>query len=292
MLTAEQKAMRRTGIGGSEVAAIFGESRFAAPFDVWLAKVHGWVQPETEDMLRGSFLEDGIVRWYAHRFGLDESKVHRCDTLRHRVHEWAFCTSDRIISGATGRERILSIKAPRRGGDEWGQPGSDKVPGEYLLQLQWEWAIHASHGLQLDEEMDLAAMVDGDLAVYPVKADLELQAWLLEAAGAWWKRHVVDGEQPDLNGSDQAKAWLKSRFPKDDDSVRPAAQNEVRLMVELEFAEGERDGAAQRFDDLANQLRQSMGATARLTGPNGYVTWKTDKRGNKAFRTKWTNKEK
>lgn len=292
MLTAEQKAMRRTGIGGSEIAAIFGESRFAAPFDVWLAKVHDWEQPETEDMLRGTFLEPAIANWYAHRFGHDASRLRPCDTLRHRVHEWALCTSDRLVTAPTGKERILSIKAPRRGGDDWGEPGTDNVPGEYLLQLQWEWAIHASHGLHLDETMDLAAIIDGELAVFHVQADRELQGWLLQAAGAWWQRHVVGGTPPSLDGSSQAKAWLKSRFPKDDNSARSATPTEQGLLIELEFAESEFEAANQRFDDLANQLRQSMGSTSRLSGSNGYVTWKTDKRGNKSFRTKWNNKEK
>lgn len=293
MLTVEQKAMRKTGIGGSDIGAVVGESRFGNAFDVWLSKVHGWEMPETEDMLRGSFLEDGTARWYAHRLGHSPERMQHCTTLRHRIHQWALCTSDRIVTAPTGRERILSIKAPRRGGDEWGEPGTDNVPGEYLLQLQWEWAIHASHGMALDEVMDLAAVLDGDLVVYSVKADRELQGWLLEDAGKWWRKHVVGGAQPSLDGSSQAKHWLKTRFPQDDNKPRPAVGSEIRWMVELEMVEAERARSIASFDDLANRLRQSMGNTYRLDGPNGHVTWKTDKRGNKAFRTKWTNpKEK
>lgn len=291
MLTTEQKAMRRTGIGGSEIAAIMGESRFAAPFDVWLAKLHGWEQPETEDMLRGSFLEDGIARWYAHRFGHEESRLQHCTTLRHRVHEWALCTSDRLVTAPTGRERILSIKAPRRGGDDWGQPGTDDVPGEYLLQLQWEWAIHASHGLQLDEMMDLAAIVDGDLAIYPVRADLELQAWLLEDAGKWWQRHVVEEVAPSLDGSSQAREWLKRRFLRDNGKERDATPHEIRLLIELQLAEREADVWAGEVETLQNEIKLSMGEATRLLGTNGSISWKANKLGVRSFKPKWT-KEK
>lgn len=286
-LTPEQLEMRRTGIGGSEIAALLGESRFASEFDVWLAKTQGWHIEESEDMKRGTFLEDGIARWYADRFGIEPWRVQQPGTIRHKSVPVALCTPDRLIVGPE-TDRLLSIKAPRRKTDAWGEPGTDIVPGEYLLQLQWEHAVYGYAGV----EMHLAALLDGELCVYVVQADLELQKWLLDYAQQWWARHVVGGKQPSLDGSAQAKAWLKSRFPKDDESERDAAPSEISLMVQLELAESDLTAADQHFDDLANQLRQSMGSTARLNGPNGYVTWKTDKRSNKAFRTKWTNKEK
>ena len=37
--------------------------------------------------------------------------------------------------------------------------------------------------------MDLAALVNGELRVYPFTADAELQGWMLDDAEAWWKRH-------------------------------------------------------------------------------------------------------
>lgn len=292
MLTTEQKAMRKTGIGGSEIAAVVDESIFASEFDIWLMKTQGWVAEETEDMRRGSFLEDGIARWYAQRYGISEQAMHSPTTLRHRVHPWALCTSDRMVAVRGGqRERLVSIKSPRRGFD-WGEAGTDRVRSEYLLQLQWEWAVHSSHGIDLEPEMHLAALVDGELSIYPVMADVELQAWLLDYAGEWWERHVVRGEMPSLNGSHHAKQWLRDRFPKDDDSERAATPTELGLMLRLELVEGDFDRASRSFDDLTNELRLSMGATSKLTAPNGYVTWRTDKRGQKSFRTKWTNKEK
>lgn len=287
MLTAAQLEMRRTGIGGSEIAAVLGESRFATPFDVWLAKTQGWVVAETEDMRRGSFLEDGIARWYAQRYGV-EGLLDEHGTVVHAEKPIALCTPDRIVGGLA--RRLVSIKAPRRGGGLWGEPGTDNVPPEYLLQLQWEHAICSTHGA-LNEEMHLAALIDGDLAVYITRADRELQAWMLDYAEQWWARHVVGGEQPSLDGSSQAKAWLKSRFPNDGAPPRDAVGSEIALMLRLDLADQDIERANREFDDIANQLRLSMGETSRLNASNGYVTWKTDKRGNKTFRTKFT-KEK
>lgn len=285
-LTAEQLEVRRTGIGGSEVAAILGESRFSSPFDVWLSKTQGWVLPETEDMRRGTFLEDGIARWYAQRYGV-EGKLMEPGTLRHRGREVALCTPDRIVGGLA--RRLVSIKCPRRKGDAWGEPGTDAVPPEYVLQLQWEHAVCGTYGT-LADEMHLAALIDGDLAVYVVRADLELQEWMLEAAERWWARHVVRGEQPSLEGSSQATAWLRGRF-KDLGEERNATPREVRLMVELEMAEREAERWSGEVESLANEMRLSMGTAARVEAPNGFATWKADKNGKRSFKTRWT-KEK
>lgn len=296
-LTDAQLAMRKTGIGGSEIGALLDESDFMTPFDVWLSKTQGWVTPVNEDMKRGTFLEDGIARWYCERFGIPPERSDSLGptpstTLRHRTRSVALCTPDRMIHGRDGAlSRLLSIKAPRRKTAGWGDPGTDKVPAAYLLQLQWEHAICSSYG-EISDEMHLAALLDGELEVFIIQADRELQRDLLNYAEQWWTRHVVGGEQPSMDGSERAKQWLKNRFPKDNGNARDATPREVRLMVELEFAEFELARADAAFDNLANQLRESMGETWRLDAPNGYVTWKTDRRGNKAFRTKFTNKEK
>lgn len=291
MLSEAQLEERKTGIGGSEIAAILGESPFAAPFDVWLSKTQGWRQEETDDMRRGSFLEDGIARWYAQRYGHDLSRLSECKTLRHRLHPWALCTSDRMVTAPAGRELLLSIKAPRRGGGDWGEPGTDQVPSAYLLQLQWEWAIHTSHGMQLDETMHLAALLDGDLCIYVIKADAELQGWMLEEAGAWWERHVVKGEQPALDGSSQARAWLRKKF-RDEGEQRAATPHEIRLLLELEAVQREAKRWASEEERLGDAIRLSMGAAQRIEAPGVVATWKADKNGKRGFKTKFTNKEK
>lgn len=287
MLTPAQLEMRKTGIGGSEIAAILGESRFATPFDVWLSKTQGWQIAETEDMRRGSFLEDGIARWYADRFGvvglLDEH-----GTLRHQTRPVALCTPDRIVGGVA--RRLVSIKSPRRGGGLWGDPGTDNVPGEYLLQLQWEHAICSSHGA-LADEMHLAALIDGDLAVYITRADRELQTWLLDSAEEWWARHVIKGEQPSLDGSSQAREWLKRKFPLNEQPVRPATAWEDLRMLTLRDAEREAERWETEAETVRNELKSTMGDASGITGPAGIITWKADRNGKRSFKPKWT-KEK
>lgn len=288
MLTDAQLALRRTGIGGSDIAAILGESRFASPFDVWLSKVHGWRQEETEDMRRGSFLEDGCARWYLDRHAGVTAALG--ETTRHATHPWALCTPDRLLtSPAWSGTRLLSIKMPRRSAG-WGEPGSSDVPEEYALQLQWEHAVMGSHG-PMDDTMHLAAVLDGSLSVFVLRADPETQADLLAFAGAWWQRHVVEGVEPSMDGSEQAKAWLRSRYPKHTETSREATHRENALLAELRLARDEADRWGRERELIENQLRAAMGECAKLVSPIASVTWRTDKRGQKTFRVTWADEK-
>lgn len=285
-LTPEQIEIRRTGIGGSEIAAVLGESRFASPFDVWLSKTQGWRQEENEDMRRGTFLEGGIADWYAQRFSL-VGKLDEHGTIKHATQPLAMCTPDRLVRfNIIPERRILSIKSPRRRSDAWGDEFSDRIPQEYALQLQWEYLVLNSH-MKLDAEMHLAALLDGELIVYSIEPDKELQKWMLEYATSWWQRHVVANVAPPLDGSSQAAAWLKSKYPQDAGARRDASPHEIRLMLELEMAERAFDDADSQVELARSHLKMSMGDVARITAPNGSITWKVDKNGKRSFKTNW-----
>jgi len=282
-LTEEQLKQRRSGIGGSEIAAIFGEDAFASPFDVWLSKTQGWVRPSTPDMERGTYLEAGIAEWYAHRTG---HSLIESSTQHHAKVAIAFCTPDRFECVGNGQERILSIKSPRRG-DAWGKAGTDDVPSGYLLQLQWEHAVCSSLK-PLDPEMRLVALVDCDLRVYETKADLEIQSWLLEYAQEWWSRHVVGGEQPSLDGSSEANRWLRTKFPRDTAPIRPASMAEDLGMLDLRAVESDLKRLESEAMTLKLALMQAIGDAGGIESPAGRITYKADRNGKRSFKTRWT----
>ena len=284
MLTEAQLEMRRTGIGGSEIAALVGEDKFSSPFDVYLAKVEGWRKPTNPDMERGSFLEAGIAEWYAHRTG---SVLLEMGAFIHPDNPVLRCTPDRFEAVTDETLRLVSIKAPRRS-EGWGKDGTDEVPPGYLLQLQWEHAIVSRCALHLDPVMHLAALVDGDLRIYMVTSDPEIQGWLLEYAQSWWARHVVARVPPPLDGSSEAERWLRKRFPRDTQPIRPATPWEDVRMLELRDVEARADVLSEEADTLRLELMQSIGEAGGLESPAGRVTFRADKNGKRSFKTKWS----
>lgn len=282
MLTEQQKQERRTGIGGSEIAAVLGCSPFQTPLDVWLSKTEGYERPNNPDMERGNFLEAGIGAWYAHRCGA--SVVHG-ETTRHARHPEALCTPD-FWAG----NRLVSIKAPRRGGIYWGESGTDMVPEPYALQLQWEALVCGSHR-EVDPELHLAALVDGELRVYRLQSDPELQGWILDFVRDWWARHIVGGVPPELQPSSAASDWMKRRFPRVAAPVRQATPEEDLLLLSLRDSKRALRRHEGEVDLLELRLKEAIGSSEGIQSPTGVATWRADKNGKRVLRTKFTEEE-
>ncbi len=60
------REQRRSGIGGSDIAALMGVNPFANADDVYRSKVEGYDIPETEQMRIGKRIEPFIVREFHH----------------------------------------------------------------------------------------------------------------------------------------------------------------------------------------------------------------------------------
>lgn len=88
-------AARRSGIGGSDIAAICGLSPYQTPYDVWLDKLGQGeeVDPNSPGIYWGTVLEDVVAREYAQRTG---AKVQRVNTMmRHPEADFALAKINR-----------------------------------------------------------------------------------------------------------------------------------------------------------------------------------------------------
>src|SRR6202047_754841 len=139
---------RRNGLGGSDCAAILGLSPWRRPIEVWESKVHPESAVELDrDCLRwGTLLEPVIREEDARRFNVQVVAPADLGTLFPNSKRWGDST---IITGRypwmlgmpdgylptvrTG----LEIKTAGRKSEEWGEPGTDNVPAQYLLQCVW-----------------------------------------------------------------------------------------------------------------------------------------------------------
>lgn len=198
MLSTEQLEMRRKGITGTDIGAILGRSEFKSPLDVWREKT-GQAEPldMTAAMERGNFLEPALREWYSHRSGA--LFVEEPGTLVLRGEPRIMATPDGLAHFGDGgyqrrsvERRGLEIKAPGPHAEAgWGEPGTDQVPDAYLLQGVFEMAV-------LDvERLDFAALLGGELRIYPVQRHRELEKHLVDFALSWWERHVVGGLEPE-----------------------------------------------------------------------------------------------
>lgn len=179
----EWLAQRRTGIGGSDAAAVLGLSKWKTPLSVWLDKTgQNGSTPESEPMRWGTLLEPVVRQEYAERSG---NEVRQPDTiLRHPAHPFMLANVD----GVTSSGRLVEIKTARTA-EGWGVPGTDEVPEDYLIQVQHYMAVTAL------PVADIAVLIGGsDFRIYTVPSDAELQGMMIDAEARFWSS--VEMNQP------------------------------------------------------------------------------------------------
>lgn len=280
-MTPAELEERKKGIGGSEIAAILGLDRFSGPLDVYLSKVGDWTRAPSPDLERGTFLEQGIIDWYAHRVG---GEIVRGRAVTHPIDSHLRCTPDAFDVSVPAiancdAGRLVSIKSPRRGGE---------TPDGHVLQLQYEDAICAAIGSRFVPTHHLVALIDGDLRITEVERDLDLQEELLSFADAWWRKHVVARVPPPLDGSDGASRWIRERFPRDMSPIRKATLDESVRLHRLRGAEETLAAAEAEYEVARQFVEESIGEAGGLECEAvGRVTWRVTKAGKRSFLTKW-----
>jgi putative phage-type endonuclease len=263
----EWLAARRTGIGGSDIAAILGLSPWRTPLDVYREKIDGDQQPETEAMRWGRLLEDVIAREYAARAGV---RIQRINTLiRARDREWAIATLDRVVLPARGRARVCGgelrgadgvleckLVGPS-GASMWGRGDDpDAVPLHCAAQCMWYLGIT---GLPW---CDVAALIGGlRLIVRRIERDEETIAAMFARAETFWRDHVLARVPPPPSNAREAE----SAWPADNgegleaDEELLQAYNAARE-ARARIAEAERD-----YDAAVERIKLALGERSVLT---------------------------
>lgn len=275
---------RRTGIGGSDIAAILGLSRWSSPLDVYLAK-RGEMAPteDNEPMYWGRVLEDVVAREFVQRTGRRVQRVNA--QMRHPEHPWMIANIDRAIPVEGSRARldhagrllgasgVLEVKtASAFAADDWrGDDGSDSLPVYYAAQCMWYLGVT---GLQA---CDVAALIGGQRYVHRVvERDDETIAALIEHGRRFWHDHVLAGKPPEpRNGEDVAKLFARDRGTYRVIDEEPQV---LELVNDLRAARDTLAAAKERVDSLTDALKLVIGPDSGLEF-NGRpaVTWRAAK---------------
>ncbi len=177
---------RRKGLGGSDIAAMLGLSKWKSPYQLYLDK-RGEL-PETDDneaMYWGRELEPVIRNRYELETGL--KVISNEGIIVDPIYPFMLANLD----GRIDENQILEIKTARTG-DGWGEIGSADIPIAYSLQCQWYLGRTGA------AVCDVAVLIGGsDFRLYQIEADFALQRMLEEAAIEFWAR-VEGGDPPEV----------------------------------------------------------------------------------------------
>ncbi len=276
-LNAEQVEVKNRTIGGSDVAALFGESPWAQPMDVWmrvtgrkpLEAANDDLDPNDPKNL-GSELENFLRERYERRLRDEidgEIRVHQ----RHKpkFHVELPYLAGNIDADVVGQRRLGEMKlclfADRA---QWGEEGTDQVPAYYLLQ------VHFYLNLFDYETADLFAWFGRtDFRRYEFHRDTRLDDIILERCRTFWQDHVEADEPPQIDyGHPGAERIVRDLYPGTNGqrimlpevarSIHDTLKDVSTRMKDME--------ATQR--ELRTRLREMVGenAVGYLPGGGGY----------------------
>ncbi len=270
------------GIGASEIAAALGLSPYKAPLELWLEKTgqrEGFAGNDATEW--GHDVEPALREWYVRR---SQAAVWvPPGSLFHDGIAWMRSTPDGIVLHADA-EAVGGASSPDawlrgfeaknvgwRSAHRWGEPGSDEVPIEYLLQAQQGMAVT---GLEC---WDIVASIGGAAPeIFPIVRDEDLIGMLIEGGDAFMSC-VARNVAPPIDGTEAWSELLAERYPFAREDFVPAGDEDERnadalRRVRASLRELELDKAR-----LENLLKAAIGERAGIETVNGRLTWKPSK---------------
>ncbi len=266
-------ADRSKYLGGSDIGAVLGLSKYRTLLEVWLEKTGKETLKKSSLPLRfGSFAEEFVASEYSLATGyqlLHDESI--------RIHpEYPFMSAhiDRFVLG-DGNElpptRILECKTanPFSSGD-WGESGSDGVPLSYLCQCVWYMAVTGI------AKTDLAVLFgNSDFRVYEITKDPELEELVLQRAAAFWHDYVLKDTPPPVQSEADCQMLFSKGKPSK--SVQATAPT-LELIKRLQILNHEIELREQELSHIKQTIMSQMGE-AELLSYEGQTlaTWKAPK---------------
>ena len=252
--------LRQSGIGGSDVAAMLGLSRYKSPYQLFMEKrgegaevVDNWA------MKKGRAMEPFLIQDYSEKTGREVRIVD--GVIRDDRHPFLLANLD----GFTQDERIVEAKTARSP-REWGEPGSDEVPQGYLLQVQHYMLVTAYPVADITVSIN-----DAEPVIYTVPADKELQGMILDRAAKFWD-DVQNNRPPEPTTADDVAKYFKHSS-----GARIFATAEIQdtLASLVRVREGIKGLEAEK-ENLETVIKKFMGEADTLCHDTGAViaTWK------------------
>jgi predicted phage-related endonuclease len=262
------EALRQTGIGGSEIAAVLDCDERRDRYSLWRLK-RGELMPEppTPRMMLGRHFERGILEYYAELTGRELDYSHST-TERHPTRPWMVYTVDALVKNERRGvdAKLVSIDQRFR----WGATADD-IPAHIQAQAWWYMAA-------LDYDCwDIAAVVtSGDPMFYTIERDQRVECAMLTAAEDYWRRYLVGDEIPEPGASLETARYLKEAYPQHF-GERPARATAEQAMLLEEYAQARLEKTTAEIEkrSIENRLKAMIGLGVGLEWERGIFTWKT-----------------
>lgn len=241
---------RQTGIGGSDIGALFGLSRWSDALDVYHSKTRPITDADVDrgddnvDLERGTRFEPVALAMFRDRTGRATVSM---GTLRHPTQRWAMVHVDAIQDQVDQWETlgVVEAKCPRSATYRtWLEEG---FPVSHVLQLQWGMYVG---GYAWGTNLAMNGECDPMLTWVDLPYNADLMNGIAAEVDRFWHEHVVPRVPPDVAEWRALGAKLQppramptttDLVPVDDAVLVDAAARYAEAQAAVKKAEAERD---------------------------------------------------
>lgn len=266
---------RRKGIGGSDVAAICGLSRYKTALEVYLDKI-GEIPPKEDNpkMKAGRILEPVIADWFTEETGIRVQKQN-C-IFQSKEYPFMLANIDRWVIGENAGLEIKNTSEYNR--NDWFDGQTEVIPTEYQLQANHYMAVLGA------ERWYVAVLIGGwDFQWRVIERDDHLIANLITIEQAFWQHNVLGRNLPQVTAQDTD--LLNKMYPTSKGTTLEISEIYYDLIKTLLDTKKVLKQAEEAHEDAKNKVKKLMGENElALWQGEKLCTWKTNSRGSRVFK--------
>ena len=271
---------RANFIGGSDMAAILGLSKYRTPVDVWLEKTgQATPQPSTLPMRFGQYTEEFIAKEYA-KLTNQTTAIYEKPFIDPK-HHFLAGHIDRFVLG-TGEplfnsdqklntRKLLECKTANPFlQQEWGYAGTDAVPMPYLVQCLWYLMLTGCHSA------DLAVLFgNSDFRIYTIIRNPDIELMMRNKACHFWNNYVLEKIAPPAQSVEDCRTLFTRSSP---NKIVQADKATLELVEELKTVHCELEKYTDRLSSIKQAIMNTMQDAEELRANEQVLaTWKTPK---------------
>ena len=252
--------VRNSGIGGSDIAAVLGMSKWKSAWQLWNEK-RGMVEPEdlseNEYIYWGTVLEQAVADRFCELTG---KQVRKSGTLADDEYDFMLANVDRMVVGEKA-----GLECKTANGFAAKQWEGDEVPTQYYLQCQWYMMVTGF------EKWYIACLIGGNHFVWKeIPRNEEDIAAMRTAAIDFWDM-VQTGRMPAIDGSESCSNALRDKFKAEPGKEVELDEPDVDRLLTLKAGLEEMKNAVAEAE---NTIKLKMGEAEIGYAGEHKVTWK------------------
>lgn len=238
--------LRQRGVGGSDAASILGINKWKSAFELYIDKIDGSKEINSEIMYWGNVLEDVVAKEFTRRTG---KKVRRNNkVLQSREYPWMIANLDREVVGERAVLECKTTSAYNK--DAWED---DKIPANYIIQVQHYLAVTGY------TKAYIAVLIGGQRFVWKeIPRDETIIDILINEESNFWNNHVLKEIPPAIDGSDSASKYINEKYSQTTDKEVPLSSEYDSKIKEMHLLKEEEKALKTQIKEIENSIKNEL----------------------------------